>query len=124
MTKTMTRLIAVALVAVMLCIGLASCAKTISGSYKGEINILLASYEVIYEFKGNNVTVTRKVESVLGDSDPVVLEGTYEITEDDDGELKIEFTYETEDDVVKGGKFDFEEGDDYIKIAGIKYSKQ
>lgn len=122
--KKSIRLIALALVAIMMVCCFASCAKTISGTYKGDINVLLASYEVTYEFKGNKVIVTRQIESVFGDSEPIVIEGTYEITEDDDGELKIEFTYESNDDVVKGGKFDFEEGDDYIKIGGVKYEKQ
>lgn len=122
--KKSIRLIALALVAIMMVCCLAACSKKISGTYKGEINILVASYEVTYEFKGSKVTVTRQVESIIGDSDPVVIEGTYEITEDDDGELKIEFTYESDDDVVKGGKFDFEEGDDYIKIGGVKYEKK
>ena len=123
MKKSM-KIIAVALVAVMLCMSLVACGKKISGSYKGEINVLLASYEVVYEFKGSKVTVTRQVESFLGDTDPIVLEGTYEITEEDDGDLKITFEYEKDDEIVKGGTFGFEEGDDYIKIAGIKYDKQ
>ena len=121
--KKSVKVLAVVMTMILLCLACTSCAKKLSGSYKGEINVLVASYEVVYEFSGSKVTVTRQVESIIGDSDPVVLEGKYEITEDDDGELKIEFTYETEDDVVKGGKFDFEEGEDYIKIAGIKYSK-
>jgi hypothetical protein len=122
--KKSIRILAVVLVAVMLCMTLASCGKKLSGSYKGEINALVASYEVVYDFSGSKVTVTRQVESILGDSDPIVIEGTYEITEDDDGELKITFEYEKNDDeVVKGGTYNFEEGDDYIKIAGIKYEK-
>lgn len=124
--KKSVKVLALVMVALMLCMSLVSCGKKLSGSYKGEINILLASYEVVYEFKGEKVTVTRQVESILGDSEPFVLEGTYEITEDDDGELKIKFEYDKEDDkgVIKGGTFDFEEGDGYIKIAGIKYTEQ
>ena len=122
--KKSVKILALALVAVMLCLSLTACGKKISGTYKGEINVLVASYEVVYEFKGSNVTVTRQVESVLGNTDPVVIEGKYEITEGADGELEITFEYEGEDDeVVKGGTFDFEEGEDYIKINGIKYSK-
>jgi hypothetical protein len=122
MKKTM-KIIAVAMVAVMLCLCFASCAKTVSGKYKGEIDVLLASYEVVYEFKGSNVTVTRQLKSAFGNADPVVVEGTYEITETAGGDLEITFTYEKSDDeVVKGGKYNFEEGDGYIKINGIKYS--
>ena len=122
--KKSIRILAVALVAIMLCISLVSCGKKLNGSYKGEINVLVASYEVVYEFKGSKVTVTRQIESIIGDGDPVVVEGKYEITEAEDGELKITFEYEGEDDeVVKGGTFDFEEGEDYIKIGTVKYSK-
>lgn len=121
--KKTVKVLAIVMTIFMLCLSLASCGKKLSGSYKGEINILVASYEVVYEFSGSNVTVTRQVESVIGDTDPVEIKGTYEITEDDDGELKITFKYDTEDDVIDGGTFDFEEGDDYIKIAGIKYNK-
>ena len=123
MKKSVLKLVALLLVAVMACTALASCAKTISGKYKGEINILVASYEVVYEFKGSNVTVTHQLSSILGNGDPVEINGKYEITEAADGELEITFTYENEDDVVKGGTFDFEEGDDYIKIGGVKYTK-
>ncbi|MBQ7384252.1 MAG: hypothetical protein IJV72_05625 [Clostridia bacterium] len=122
--KKSVKVLALVMVALMLCMSLASCAKKLSGSYKGEINVVLASYEVVYEFKGDKVTVTRQIESLIGDSEPFVLEGTYEIIEDDDGELKIKFEYEKDDDVIKGGTFDFEEGDGYIKIAGVKYEKQ
>ena len=121
--KKSVRLLALAMVAVMLCMALASCGKTLSGKYKGEIDIAIASYEVVYEFKGNNVTVTRQLKSILGNADPVVIEGTYEITETAGGDLEITFEYEKSDDeVVKGGTFDFEEGEDYIKINRIKYS--
>ena len=122
--KKSVKFLALVIVAVMLCASLTACGKKISGTYKGEIDVLLASYEVVYEFEGSNVTVTRQVKSVLGNADPVAIEGKYEIIEGADGELQIKFEYEGKDDeVVKGGTFDFEEGDGYIKINGIKYSK-
>ena len=39
--------------------------------------------------------------------------------------LQITFTYPTDnkDEVIKGGTFDFEEGDDYIKNGVAKYTK-
>ena len=123
MKKTL-KIMALVMAALMLCLALTSCGKKLSGKYKGEIDVLVASYEVVYEFKGNNVTVTRQLKSVLGNADPVEIKGTYEITEAADGDLQITFEYEKDDDeVVKGGTFDFEEGEDYIKIGVAKYSK-
>ena len=121
--KNVLKVVALLMVAVIACTALASCGNKISGSYKGEINILVASYEVVYDFSGSKVTVTHQLNSLLGNGDPVVVEGTYEIAEAADGELEITFEYESEDDVVKGGTFDFEEGDGYIKIGGVKYEK-
>ena len=121
--KKALRITAVALLDAILCVCFASCGKTISGKYKGEINIAVASYEVVYNFSGNNVTVTRQLKSILGNGDPVEVKGTYEITEGDTG-TQITFTYESDDEAVKGGTFDFEEGEDYIKIGGVKYTKQ
>ena len=125
MKKTVLKVVALMLVAVVACMALVSCSKKLSGSYKGEINALVASYEVVYEFKGNKVTATRQVSSILGNSDPVVIEGEYEITEAADGDLQITFTYpsDNKDEVIKGGTFDFEEGEDYIKIGVAKYTK-
>ena len=125
MKKTVLKVVALMLVAIVACAALASCAKTVSGSYKGEINVGIAAYEVVYEFKGSKVTATRQLTSFLGNSDPVVVEGEYEITEKADGELQITFTYPTDnkDEVIKGGTFDFEEGDDYIKNGVAKYTK-
>ena len=125
MKKTVFKVVALMLVAVVACAALLSCAKTLSGSYKGEINVGIAAYEVVYEFKGNKVTATRQVSTILGNSDPVVVEGEYEITEKADGDLQITFTYPTDnkDEVIKGGTFDLEEGDGYIKIGIAKYTK-
>ena len=121
--KKTVRVLALVMVALMLCLALTSCAKTIKGKYKAEINVLLASYEVVYEFKGKNVTVTRQLKSVVGNVDPVEIKGTYAIEETAGGDLEITFTFEGEDDeIVKGGTFDFEEGDGYIKIGVAKYT--
>ena len=123
MKKSVLKLVAVLMIAIIACAALTSCSKKISGSYKGEINILVASYEVVYDFSGSKVTVTHQVKSLLGNADPVEVEGTYEITETADGDLEIAFEFEKEDDVVKSAKYDFEEGEDYIKINKIKYTK-
>ena len=121
--KKAVKLTAVALVVVILALCFASCGKVISGSYSGEIDLALVKYEVVYSFSGNNVTVTRQVKSIIGNTDPVTIEGTYEIVDGETG-TQIKFTYKTEDTVVKGGTFDFEEGDGFIKIAGVQYNKK
>ena len=121
MKKTL-RFIAVVMVAVMLCLTLASCGKTISGKYEAEIDVLLASYTATYEFSGSKVEATKKA-TVLGSVKTTVLEGKYEIAELDDGSMEITFTFESDDDDIKSGTFTFEEGENYIKIAGIKYDK-
>jgi len=36
--------------------------------------------------------------------------------------MSIKFEFETEDDQIKSGTVKFEEGEDYIKMAGIKYT--
>ncbi len=122
MKKIVSMLLAcILLVGTML--SLASCGNNLSGKYEGEINIMVASYNVSYEFKGSNVKVTRTVSSMFSDDESFVINGKYEIAENEDGKLEITFEYETEDDVINGGTFPFEKGDGYIKISGIKYEK-
>ena len=105
-------------------LSLVSCGNNLSGEYKGEVNVLVASYEVIYKFSGKKVEVSRQVKSVLGNAEPVVINGTYEINEDEEGKLTISFEYEgEEDEVVKGGTYNFEKGEDYIRIGIAKYTK-
>lgn len=121
MKKTFIRIAAFILIAAALCTVFASCNKTISGKYTGEVNILLASYTVTYNFSGSKVTVTH-TGTLLGASSTTTIEGKYSISENDNG-MEITFTYDTEDDVVEGGTYSFEKGDDYIKIGGVKYTK-
>lgn len=121
--KKSVKILAVVMAVMMLCLACTSCAKKISGKYKGEVNIVLASYEVVYEFKGSNVTVTHQAKSILGNADPVEITGTYEIKEAADGDLEIAFEFEKDDEVVKGGTYDFEEGEGYIKIGAFKYTE-
>ena len=121
--KKVIKIVAVALLVVVLTLAFASCAKTISGKYKGELNLGVLSYEVVYSFSGNNVTVTRQLKSIIGNGDPVEIKGTYEITEGETG-TQITFTYQVEDEAIKGGTFDFEETKDGIKIGGAEYKKQ
>ncbi|MBQ9085561.1 MAG: hypothetical protein IJY47_00065 [Clostridia bacterium] len=111
--KKSVRILAVLMVALMLCLTLASCGKKLSGKYSAEA---LGS-GATYEFKGSKVTITVKV---LG-AEVGSAEGTYEIKDD-----KITFTFESEDDDVKkyDGTFDFEEKEDSIKIGVLEYEKK
>ena len=97
---------------------LASCSKTVSGTYEAD---LLAA-KVTYEF-GIFGTVTCTTDPVLGDT--TVKEGKYKIYESGDNEYKIAFTWEG--DQAEGDSVSFitgTEGDvDYIKIAGVQYNK-
>lgn len=107
---------------------LASC-NTISGTYAGTLDVGIASYTVTYEFKGNDVTVSSKLSTVIGDLTPASVSGTYELGEDEEGNKTITFDYSSEDDVdgaeEEGVAVSFNQGSDddgkYIEIAGVKY---
>ena len=102
----------------------ASCGKTLSGTYSAEIDIAVLKYTATYEFKGSKVTATKVTNPLIGDSKTTTLEGTYEIIENDDGSMDIKLSFETSDNEIKSGTFDFEEGEDYIKIGLVKYTKK
>lgn len=108
--KNIVRIAAVALVIVMLAATLASC-----GGLSGTYETGLLGQTVAYEFKGSKVTI--KV-TLLGTVNSI--EGKYKISGDE-----ITFEFDDDDDADKyEGTFTFEQGDDYIKIAGVKYNKQ
>ena len=122
--KKSVRIMAVVMALLMVTLVFASCGKTISGTYEAEIDGgILGKYTATYEFSGKKVTATKVISTLLG-SDTVTLEGTYEITEKDDGTMEITLNFETSDDHVKSGTFAFEQGDDYIKIGVAKYTKK
>lgn len=102
----------------------ASCGKTLSGTYSAEFDIAVLKYTATYEFKGSKVTATKVTNPLIGDSKTTTLEGTYEIIENDDGSMDIKLSFETSDSEIKSGTFDFEEGEDYIKIGLVKYTKK
>ena len=118
----MKKTISVLLVCVLLlgCVfTLASCGKKLSGKYESSLGS--GAY---YEFSGDEITYSRK--SLLGGN--VVTTGTYELTEDEEGNSVIVITYgDNEDEDAKSGTFPFSEGEEngvkYIKILGIKYNK-
>ena len=116
--KKSVRIIAFALVAVMLCLTLVSCGKKLNGTYAATI----AGTGAEYEFKGSKVTITVKALGAV----VAEVEGKYSIKDD-----KINFEFKSDDekenDEVKkySGSFDFKElesGD--IQIGLMPYKKQ
>lgn len=111
--KKVARILALALCVCMLLTLLAGCGKKLSGTYSAEI----LESGVSYSFNGSKVTITLKA---LGNIVHTV-EGNYEIDED-----QITFTFpgdeENTEDYV--GAKSFEEGEEYIKIGGVTYTKK
>ena len=114
--KKFTKVIAIVLVLATLVCVFASCGKKISGKYTGEINVVVASYKVTYNFSGSKVTAEAYVAGVKVTDGS--FEGKYAIK---DGE--ITFTYEINGE-EKNLTQSFEELDDgSIKIGIITYKK-
>ena len=122
--KKSIRILAVVMALMMVTVVFASCAKTIKGTYSAEVDIAVLKYTATYEFSGKNVTVTKVVNPLVGESKTYTIEGTYEIIENDDDTMDIKFEFKTEDEHIKSGTFDFEQGEDYIKIGIVKYNKK
>lgn len=120
----MKKIISLVLVCVLLvgCVfALASCAKTLNGTYRlGD-----ADNGTTYVFSGNTVECTI---SVLGfDKDT---EGTYKIEENEEKELVLTITWADDDDDDTNNKTSSavlvegtEGGTKYIKLDGIQYNK-
>lgn len=123
MKKTFIKVLTLMLVAVLLVGSLASCGKRVPrGTYEAELEILGQSVKTSYTFKGGKVEVTTKT-TLLGQVNSQTAEGKYEIAENDDGTMEITFEFETENDVAKNGTVTYKEGEDYIELGGIKYTK-
>ena len=105
--KKSVRVLAVAMALLMVMVVLASCGTKLSGTYKGTLTTLT--------FDGDKVTASDLTGIVK-------IEGTYKI----DGD-KITLTFDSDNDKVEAydGTFDFEEGEDYIKIGTFgKFTKK
>ena len=120
----MKKIISAVLVCVLLvgCIfALASCAKTLNGTYKTGSELLGGTYI----FEGNKLT---HIISTVGGLEKRT-EGTYVISEDEEKGQIITITYPAtkegeEDTVVTYSLVEGIEGDkEYIKIDGVQYTK-
>lgn len=90
---------------------LASCGG-VSGSYTAEVEILGQGGSTTYDFHGSKVDIITKTK-ILGNINTETVEASYKVNGD-------EITIKTDD----GEKtYTFEQGDGYIKIAGIQYNK-
>jgi outer membrane lipopolysaccharide assembly protein LptE/RlpB len=118
----MKKVLCAVLVVVMM-LSMVACGKTLKGTYEAEIDLALLKYTATYEFSGSKVEITKKT-TILGNVNTVSFEGKYEIAENDDGSMEITIALESEDDEIKSGTYTFEEGEDYIKIAGVQYNKK
>ena len=122
--KKSIRILAVAMIAVMLCLCLVSCGKTLSGEYAATLEAFGLETGKKMSFSGKNVTVSY----VVANHEVASVDGTYTIEDE-----KITFDFVDEDqvenedakDFLAGltGSVSFEEGDGYIKVGGVKYEK-
>ena len=121
--KKFVTVISLVLVAVMLCTMLVSCSKKLNGTYTAEASAFGTGTKTTLEFSGSNVKLTITV-MVLGQEESESYEGAYEIVEEKDGKMTINFSMddEGEESTIDGGTLEI--GDDYIKIAGLRFEKQ
>ena len=117
MKRTVLKIVALSLVAVMMCAILVSCGKTLSGTYSSKLDVGIASSETSYTFSGKKVTI-KVTSGAVGFETTFEAEGTYKIEND-----KITFTFEG-DGASNSGTVPFEQTDDGIKISGVEYKKQ
>ncbi len=127
--KKLARVLALVLVIAMACLALASCAKTLSGTYSAEAGLgSLAGVKTSFTFKGSKVILTVTGSSFITGSATTEYEGKYEITEAADGTMSITFEFESEDDDAtsynKTHTFSENKDADTITIGGITYTKQ
>lgn len=124
--KTFKRVLALALAAVMV-LALVSCAKTLSGTYVagGDLGGI-AGAKTAYTFSGSKVTVTITA-TLLGSSSTTKYEGTYEITEAEDGSMTISMSFEDDDASgyeVTNKVFKEDKDAGTITIGLLTYTKQ
>ena len=112
--KKLSKILSLVLCVAMMLALLAGCGgKKLSGKYSAEV----LESGITYSFDGSKVTVTLKALGNIVHS----VEGEYEIEED-----QITFTFPSDEKDAEDytGTKTFEEGEDFIKIGGIKYTKK
>ena len=126
MKKTVSAIL-VCLLIVGSLFALVSCSKTLSGTYKGEIDFTGVYTEA--EFTGKVVKFKSGITSVIGNLASIT-EATYEIVTNEDQTMSITFTYaegQTPHSVFNGTKTfaeGVENGVSYIKIGGVRLDRQ
>ena len=104
MMKRMLKILALMMACILLCTALFSCRQRLSAEYEN------ALYDISFAFEGRRVTYTRRF---LG-KEQATAKGRYVIKGD-----KITLTFDEENEETKAwnGTFDFEQGENYIKIG-------
>lgn len=119
--KKTVKIVAVMMLAVMLCLAFVSCGKKLSGEYKLDA---FGVGSTTYSFSGSKVEITTEIAGFTK-----TIEGEYEITTNEDDKEVIIFTFDAEEEDAEDyeGEYSFAEGKEgdteYIKIGGIKYTK-
>lgn len=119
MKKSMIKVMALSLVMVIMVGVLASCGG-LSGTYESKVEAFGQSVSSSYKFSGSKVEASTKT-TILGNINTETVKGTYKIS--DDG-TEITFDFEEEKGAFHDGTFTFEKGEDYVKIAGVQYTKK
>ena len=109
-------------------LSLASCGGGgISGTYSGTADIVIADATMTFKFSGDSVEVSLEAKAFGGfvSFDTQTITGSYTLGEKDDGSKTICFDFDgdTIDGINADVNLPFEQGNDYIKIAGITYTK-
>lgn len=124
----MKKIISTVLVCVLLLgtlLTLASCAKTVRGTYTGELNLGITTVHTELAFDGNAVKITSGVGNVAA-----IYNATYEITEAEDGSMTITFTYAegADEHSIFNGEMSFSEITEndvkYIKLGALKLQEK
>lgn len=123
MKKLTVKLLALALVAVMLVSALVSCGGALSGTYSAEISPLGQKWKVSYTFDGDEVNAVAEL-TLVGNVTKLTATGTYELTKDENGNSRIVFDFVEENDRFKDGNYNFKEGEGFIWIGGTQYHKE
>ena len=123
MKKSLVKVFALALVAVMLVSSLVSCGGDLEGTYSAQITPLGQSWKVSYTFSGNKVDAVAEL-TLFGNVTKLTATGTYELTQDENGNSRIVLDFEEENERFKDGNFNFQKGKDFIWISGTQYHKE